>query len=91
MKTITCMDYSNVFNKEPEFNCPVCNAKLYTDWVDNGFGAYSVQASPYACEDCGWHEKGCDACIEEKCFSWLKCKGRALINKLDASTSNTIL
>jgi hypothetical protein len=69
---------ANTFNKEPVFNCPQCNEELYTDWVDNGFGPYSVQASPYGCE-CGWHETGCKECIREKCFSWAKCQGRALI------------
>jgi len=70
---------ANTFNKEPVFNCPQCNSELYTDWVDNGFGPYSVQASPYGCE-CGWHETGCKECIKEKCFSWIKCQGRAVIN-----------
>jgi hypothetical protein len=69
---------ANTFNKEPVFNCPQCNAKLFTDWVDNGFGPYSVQASPYGCE-CGWHETGCKECIKERCFSWSKCQGHALI------------
>lgn len=68
---------SNTFTKEPVFNCPQCNAELHTDWVDNGFGPYSVQASPYGCE-CGWHETGCNECIKEKCFSWVKCQGKAV-------------
>ena len=68
---------SNTFTKEPVFNCPQCNAELHTDWVDNGFGPFSVQASPYGCE-CGWHETGCNECIKEKCFSWEKCQGRAV-------------
>ena len=71
-------NFLNIFNKEPKFNCPKCNNELHTDWVDNGFGAYSVQASPYGCEECGWHETGCKECIKEKCFSWLKCKGKAV-------------
>jgi predicted RNA-binding Zn-ribbon protein involved in translation (DUF1610 family) len=70
---------ANTFNKEPEFKCPSCGELLYTDWVDNGFGPYSVQASPYGCE-CGWHETGCKECIKEKCFSWANCQGRALVN-----------
>lgn len=57
-------NYSNTFNKEPK-----CN----TDWVDNGFGAFSVQVSPYICESCGWSR-----CIKERCFLWEKCRGRAL-------------
>lgn len=69
---------ANTFTKEPVFNCPQCNDELHIDWVDNGFGPYSVQASPYGCE-CGWHETGCKECIKEKCFSWGKCQGRALI------------
>lgn len=75
---------ANTFTKEPVFNCPQCNTELQTDWVDNGFGPYSVQASPYGCE-CGWHETGCKECIKEKCFSWAKCQGRALINVNPAS------
>lgn len=71
---------ANTFTKEPVFNCPQCNAELHTDWVDNGFGPYSVQASPYGCE-CGWHETGCKECIKEKCFSWARCQGRAIIVK----------
>jgi C4-type Zn-finger protein len=71
-------NFSNIFNKEPKFYCPVCGKELFTDWVDNGFGPYSVQVSPYVCE-CGWSEKGCDKCIKEKCFSWAKCKGKAVI------------
>ena len=70
-------NFSNTFNKEPEFNCPACGVALSTEWVDNGFGAYSVQASPYNCE-CGWSEIGCKNCIKEKCFSWDKCKGKAV-------------
>ncbi len=77
-------DYSNTFNKEPKFNCPVCNTELYTDWVDNGFGRYSVQVSPYICESCGWSETGCEKCIKDRCFSWEKCRGRAVkVTKLD--------
>lgn len=71
---------SNTFITEPEFKCPSCGELLYTDWVDNGFGPYSVQASPYGCK-CGWHEQGCKECIKEKCFSWDKCLGRALIKE----------
>jgi hypothetical protein len=71
--------YANTFTIKPVFNCPQCNAELHTDWVDNGFGPYSVQASPYGCE-CGWHETGCKECGKEKCFSWSKCQGRALVN-----------
>ena len=72
--------YSNTFIVEPKFNCPVCNSELHTDWVDNGFGKYSVQASPYIC-DCGWHESGCETCIYWRCFSWEKCKGVAVVKK----------
>jgi len=77
-------NYSNTFNKEPKFNCPICNTELFTDRVDNGFGAFSVQVSPYICESCGWSETGCERCIKERCFSWEKCRGRALVvKKLD--------
>lgn len=75
------MDHSYTIigcDKEPEFLCPQCNTPLFTDWVDNGFGPYAVQASPYGCE-CGWHETGCQTCCKERCFSWGKCQGRALI------------
>lgn len=72
-------DYYNIFNKEPEFSCPECGAELHTDWVDNGFGPYSIQASPYNCE-CGWSEKGCNECIGDRCFSWDRCSGKALIS-----------
>lgn len=81
---------ANTFTKEPVFNCPQCNEELYTDWVDNGFGPYSVQASPYGCE-CGWHETGCKECVKEKCFSWGKCQGRALVNPaVKDSVTNTM-
>ncbi len=82
---------ANTFREEPVFNCPQCNAELQTDWVDKGFGPYSVQASPYGCE-CGWHETGCKECIKERCFSWEKCQGRALIvNPLaDSPALNTM-
>jgi hypothetical protein len=76
---------ANTCRVEPEFNCPSCGTELHTDWVDNGFGPYSVQASPYGCE-CGWHETGCKECIKEKCFSWVNCQGRALINPLPKSS-----
>jgi len=75
--------FENLFNKEPKFNCPVCDQELHTDWVDIGFGAYSAQVSPYVCEACEWTEKGCSVCIYEKCFSWERCKGRALINNAE--------
>lgn len=71
-------NFSNIFNKEPEFKCPVCKTQLHTDWVDIGFGAYSQQVSPYVCENCGWSEVGCDSCIFDKCFSWGRCQGKAL-------------
>jgi hypothetical protein len=71
-------NFDNIFNEEPIFNCPVCNTELHTDWVDIGFGAYSEQVSPYIC-DCGWCQKGCKTCIRERCFSWMKCQGKALI------------
>ncbi len=72
---------ANTCREEPIFHCPKCNEQLHTDWVDNGFGPYSVQASPYGCE-CGWWETGCKECIKEKCFSWGICQGRALVNPL---------
>lgn len=79
---------ANTCREEPVFHCPQCNEQLQTDWVDNGFGPYSVQASPYGCE-CGWHETGCKECIKEKCFSWVKCQGRALVkvNPTDGQVS----
>jgi hypothetical protein len=77
----------NYFDKEPEFNCPICNAPLQTDWVDNGFGPFAVQASPYACNVCNWSEKGCTECIYEKCFSWERCRGRALITNGQEETT----
>lgn len=67
----------NTFNIEPKFNCPNCKKELQTDWVDNGFGPYSVQSSPYICDGCDWAEKGCVYCIKDKCYSWIRCKGRA--------------
>ena len=80
--------HPRIFNQEPVFHCPQCNDKLYTDWVDNGFGPYSVQASPYGCE-CGWHETGCKECIKEKCFSWASCQGRALVNQQPPAATDT--
>ena len=68
----------NLANKEPEFKCPKCETNLFTEWANNGFGTYAVQSSPYVCE-CGWSEKGCDKCIKDKCFSWDKCKGVAVV------------
>lgn len=65
---------------EPNFNCPSCNSELHTNWVDNGFGPFAVQVSPYIC-DCGWSEKGCKECIEDKCSAWSTCQGRALITE----------
>lgn len=79
--------YGNTFSKEPEYKCPSCGTQLHTDWVDNGFGPYSVQASPYGCE-CGWHETGCNECIKTRCFSWDKCQGRALINPNTTPTND---
>lgn len=74
------MIFSSIFNAEPKFNCPECNKELHTEWVDNGFGRYSVQASPYVCE-CGWSEISCKECIKSKCFSWDKCRGKALVKE----------
>lgn len=79
--------YGNTFSKEPEYKCPSCGTQLHTDWVDNGFGPYSIQASPYGCE-CGWHETGCNECIKSRCFSWEKCQGRALINPNTTPTND---
>lgn len=72
--------FSNTFSSEPVFHCPGCNVQLHTEFVDNGFGPYSIQASPYHCEACGWSETGCDKCIMQKCYSWGSCQGRALIS-----------
>lgn len=74
-------DFSNTFSTEPTINCPKCNSILHTDFVDNGFGPYAVQVSPYYCESCNWVETGCpaDSCIKEQCFSWEKCQGKSLI------------
>jgi hypothetical protein len=74
--------WSNLFNKEPHIDCEKCGAKdLSTEWVDNGFGPYSVQASPYHCDACGWVETGCpaDECIKERCFSWSTCQGKSIV------------
>lgn len=73
--------YSSTFTSEPEFKCPGCGIQLHTEWVDNGFGPYSIQASPYHCEACGWSEIGCERCPRERCFSWGRCQGRSLIKK----------
>jgi hypothetical protein len=70
----------NYFGKEPIFDCPICKTALHTDWVDNGFGPYAIQASPYHCEDCNWIETSCpqEVCIEARCISWETCQGRAI-------------
>lgn len=39
---------------EPTMQCPECNETCHADFVDNGFGPYAVQASPFHCENCGW-------------------------------------
>lgn len=68
------------FNVEPIAYCPVCSERVYAEYVDTGFGPYSVQADPYHCGACGWIETGCpaDKCIEGKCHSWEICQGRAI-------------
>lgn len=76
------LEFESIFTVEPHIDCEKCGAKdLCTDWVDNGFGPYSVQVSPYHCEKCGWVETGCpaDKCIKEQCFSWEKCLGKSII------------
>ncbi len=72
---------SSRFYSEPTFTCPKCGLELHTEWVDNGFGPFAVQASPYVCEECGWVEGGCPANeCSEQCFSWIKCRGRSILN-----------
>lgn len=44
----------DIFTKEPTMACPYCKEIVYADWVDNGFGPYSVQTSPFHCDNCGW-------------------------------------
>lgn len=75
-------DFSNTFNTEPIKQCPVCGEDIHAEWVDNGFGPYSVQVSPFHCY-CGYVEGGCPAekCIKEKCFSWNVCQGKSILRK----------
>lgn len=40
--------------QEPSEECPVCRSRATAEFVDNGFGPYAVQASPFHCENCGW-------------------------------------
>jgi hypothetical protein len=44
----------DLFMKEPTETCPDCGATCHAEFVDNGFGPYAVQASPFHCEECGW-------------------------------------
>lgn len=80
-------NWESTFVKEPVFHCPLCNDQLHTEFVDNGFGPYAVQVSPYYCEPCKWVEGGCPAekCIREKCFSWETCRGESIISKAEKS------
>lgn len=46
-----------IFNKEPDRpKCPKCEHEMEAEFVDNGFGPYSIQASPYHCFECGYTE-----------------------------------
>jgi len=77
------LDYSNLFYKKPVRLCDVCGEEAEAEFVDNGFGPYSVQAGPYNCFRCGWVETGCPAekCIKERCFSWDVCQGKSIIEE----------
>lgn len=46
----------NLFNTEPEEQCLDCGQFMYTEWIDNGFGPFSVQVEPYHCTECGWDQ-----------------------------------
>lgn len=46
----------DIFTKEPVEHCPNCENRVHAEFVDNGFGPYSVQAGPYHCDNCGWSE-----------------------------------
>lgn len=51
-------DFSSTFCVEPIEKCPFCGTDCHADFVDNGFGPYSVQCGPYFCEECGASEMG---------------------------------
>lgn len=41
---------------EPTETCQICKGIMHAEFVDNGFGPYAVQVSPFFCENC-FHEK----------------------------------
>ena len=69
------------FHTEPVGQCPRCGAEAHAEWVDIGFGAYSQQAGPFHCFECGWTETGCpqDECVQERCISWEICRGVSIV------------
>lgn len=72
--------------EEPVVQCPECQCPAHADWVDIGFGPYTQQAGPFHCYACGWTEKGCmqPVCLEDRCSSWLNCRGDAITAELPA-------
>tara|TARA_B100000941_G_C28112403_1_gene353955 strand:- start:269 stop:433 length:165 start_codon:yes stop_codon:yes gene_type:complete len=46
----------DIATEEPEVYCPECGGRAEAEFVDNGFGPYAVQVSPYHCSTCGWLE-----------------------------------
>lgn len=81
MKIVRCgnetIQVSDSFFTEPVVYCPLCEHRVYAEYVDNGFGPYAVQAEPYHCENCGWIETGCPANSCKKCKTWDICQGRS--------------
>ncbi len=61
----------------PEVFCPICDSAVYAEFVDNGFGPYAVQVSPYHCENCNWIEGGCISDDCDRCICIDTCQGRA--------------
>src|SRR5262245_19012502 len=45
----------DIFTTKPVFLCSECGEQSHGEFVDNGFGPYSLQAEPYHC-DYGWVE-----------------------------------
>lgn len=50
------IEQEQIATEKPSAPCPRCKTEMEADFVDNGFGPYAVQASPYHCPKCGYNE-----------------------------------
>lgn len=50
------IEQPQIATQKPVEQCPHCQMEMDAEFIDNGFGPYAVQASPWRCPECGYNE-----------------------------------